>query len=57
MTNSFNDLVGLPLPTETELVEPVEQPDEDQAIASAAMVPEPELLRWALWLRLLRMKR
>ena len=40
MTNSFNDLVGLPLPTETDLVEPVEQPDEDQAIASAAVAPE-----------------
>ena len=24
MTNSFNDLVGLPLPTETELIEPAE---------------------------------
>ncbi len=57
MTNSFNDLVGLPLPTETELVEPVEQADEDQAIASAAVAPEPGLLRWALWLRFLRMKR
>ena len=40
MTNSFNDLLGLPLPTETELIEPVEQPDEEQAIASAAVVPE-----------------
>jgi multidrug efflux pump subunit AcrB/outer membrane protein TolC len=40
MTNSFNDLVGLPLPTETELIEPVEQPDEDQRIASAAVDPE-----------------
>jgi outer membrane protein TolC len=40
MTNSFNDLVGLPLPTETELIEPVEQPDDEQTIASAAMPPE-----------------
>ena len=40
MTNSFNDLVGLPLPTDTELIEPVEQPDEEQTIASAAVAPE-----------------
>ena len=57
MTNSFNDLVGLPLPTETELIEPVEQPDEEQTIASAAVTRRLRLRHWALWLRFLRMKR
>lgn len=38
LTNSFNDLVGLPLPTQTELIEPVEQGDADKA---SAMQPAP----------------
>ncbi len=39
LTNSFNDVVGLPLPTETELVEPAEAPDET-IYASVATPPE-----------------
>ena len=46
LTNSFNDLVGLPLPTHTELIEPVEQPDQGTApeTADAATAPEAEAL-------------
>ncbi len=46
LTNSFNDLVGLPLPTETELVEPVDQSNESTvpATADAAAAPEAEAL-------------
>ena len=36
LTNSFNDLVGLPLPTKTELVEPAEAPDEAINVGVAA---------------------
>ena len=36
LTNSLNDLVGLPLPTRTELAEPVGQVDEDNGPAGAA---------------------
>jgi multidrug efflux pump subunit AcrB/outer membrane protein TolC len=47
MTNSFNDLVGLPLATETELIEPAAQADEDTAAktADAAAAPEAEALQ------------
>ena len=51
LTNSFNDLVGLPLPTETELIEPTEEPDQAAFVDVAAAGPEndamlhsPELL-------------
>jgi multidrug efflux pump subunit AcrB len=40
LTNSFNDLVGLPLETGTELIEPVEQPDDGQSASSEAVDPE-----------------
>jgi outer membrane protein TolC len=39
LTNSFNDLVGLPLPTETELVEPAGAPDE-ASNSGVAATPE-----------------
>jgi outer membrane protein TolC len=39
-TNSFNDLVGLPLETSAELMEPVEQPDGGLAAGSAVADPE-----------------
>jgi multidrug efflux pump subunit AcrB/outer membrane protein TolC len=45
VTNSFNDLVGLPLPTDTQLAEPVDRQDEGQTIASAD--PNPESLALA----------
>lgn len=51
LTNSFNDLVGLPLETETELIEPAESADEASATASGAtdaeslaLAKNPELL-------------
>ena len=45
MTNSFNDLVGLPLPTQTELIEPVEQPGQVGDPEAAAVAPENEALQ------------
>jgi len=45
MTNSFNDLVGLPLPTETELVEPVEQPSQVAGPDAVATAPENEAMQ------------
>jgi outer membrane protein TolC len=36
LTNSFNDLVGLPLPTETELIEPAEASDPTINVGVAA---------------------
>jgi outer membrane protein TolC len=44
LTNSFNDVVGLPLPTNTELIEPVEQPDEGPAAESPAAAPESQAM-------------
>ena len=50
MTNSFNDLVGLPLPTETELIEPSDQSEEGadpepRPEATAAAAPENEAMK------------
>jgi len=47
MTNSFNDLIGLPLPTQTELVEPADTLDEGTAAQTAtdAAAPEAEALQ------------
>jgi multidrug efflux pump subunit AcrB/outer membrane protein TolC len=50
-TNSFNDLVGLPLETATDLIEPVEPSEEEVAadptpadLEAAALAHNPELL-------------
>ncbi len=40
MTNSINDLVGLPLSTDTELIEPVEHSDQGAAAEDTTAVPE-----------------
>lgn len=44
LTNSFNDLVGLPLPTQTELVDPLDQTTlaNAQQIAAAGSDPPPD---------------
>jgi multidrug efflux pump subunit AcrB/outer membrane protein TolC len=44
MTNSFNDLVGLPLPTQTELMEPVQQPGDGPTLESTAAALESEAM-------------
>jgi multidrug efflux pump subunit AcrB/outer membrane protein TolC len=44
MTNSFNDLVGLPLPTQTELIEPAEDSQSGSAANAEIAAPEAEAL-------------
>jgi len=44
MTNAFNDLVGLPLTTSTELIEPVDTKEETQGKEADSVVPETEAL-------------
>ncbi|MGA8740637.1 MAG: efflux RND transporter permease subunit, partial [Terracidiphilus sp.] len=44
LTNSFNDLVGLPLPTNTELIEPTEQSGGEVAADPPSAAPEPEAM-------------
>ena len=41
LTNSFNDLVGLPLPTNTELIEPAESSQTEVAGTSPFAAPDP----------------
>jgi multidrug efflux pump subunit AcrB/outer membrane protein TolC len=47
LTNAFNDLVGLPLPTRLELMEPADRPDHDAGTEAgdAAAAPEAEALQ------------
>jgi len=44
LTNSFNDLIGLPLPTNTELIEPAEQSGEEVAAELPGLHPEAEAM-------------
>lgn len=44
MTNAFNDLVGLPLTTNTELIEPVDTKEKTQGKEADSVVPETEAL-------------
>jgi outer membrane protein TolC len=44
LINSFNDLIGLPLPTNTELIEPAEQSGEEVAAEPPGLVPEAEAM-------------
>jgi multidrug efflux pump subunit AcrB/outer membrane protein TolC len=41
LTNSFNDLIGLPLPTNTELIEPAEPSQTEVAAALPIAAPDP----------------
>lgn len=44
MTNSFNDLVGSPLQTNTELIEPAEQSEAEEAADPPSAAPEEEAM-------------